>query len=271
MLQSGLKGWSRPEARLARSASSTVVLRGWSTGQAGRTLGRLAVALAFGAAVMAVASTTAGVAAAQQPTPPTPRSTKLQQPDSVLCDTAPVKLVRRVPVKPKAAAGHRRKVVRPKPVVPVLAAKPVVKKPRPAVARAAGHRARPKVVAPRKPNCVKAAAAAVAPTPEAKKALVAALPWTAPAEVAMPEISPFSLPGTIGSRSNAWALGLAGLSAFYFVGHDHAPASAVIPPPPPPPSVVPEPASIALLATGLAGLGAGAGLQRRRRRSRGEE
>ena len=265
MLQSGLKGWSRPEARLARSASSTVVLRGWSTGQAGRALGRLAVALAFGAAVVAVASATAGAAAAQQPTPPTPRSTKLQQPDSVLCDTAPVKLVRRVPVKPKAAAGHRRKVVRPKPVVPAVVAKPVVKKPRPAVAKAAGHRARPKVVAPRKPNCVKATAVAVAPTPEAKKALVAALPWTAPAEVAMPEISPFSLPGTIGSRSNAWALGLAGLSAFYFVGHDRTPSSVVVPPPPPP-SVVPEPASIALLATGLAGIGAGAGLQRRRRR-----
>jgi len=256
MLQSRLKGWSRPDERRARGASSTVVLRGWSTGQAGRPLARWAAVLACVASIaVAVAASSA---AAQQATPP--RSTKLQSADSVLCDTTPVKLVRRVPAKPKAA-GHRRRVVRPKPVV---VAKPVVRRPRPTVAKSAGHRTRPKVVAPRKPNCVKAAAAVV-PTPEAKKALVAALPWTAPVEASVPEISPFSLPGTIGSRSNAWALGLAGLSAFYFVGHDHS-SSEIAPPPPPPPTVAPEPASIALMATGLLALGAGAGIGRRRKR-----
>jgi hypothetical protein len=242
------------------------VSRGWRTGhgavRAGRAVGRWAAALVLGTAIGVAVG--AGSAAAQQTTPPT-RSTKLQQIDTTLCDTTPVKVVRRVRPKPKAAAAHRLKAaVRPKPVV---AAKPVVRKPHPAVARAAGHRVRPTPAAPRKPNCVKAAAA-VAPTPEAKKALVAALPWTAPAEVTVPELSPFSLPGTIGSRSNAWALGLAGLSAFYFVGHDHSSSAVIPPPPPPPPTVTPEPASIALLGTGLLALGAGAGLKRRRKREK---
>lgn len=247
------------KSSVARGASSTVVLRGWNAGHfAATVVGRSTLALAVGA-TLAFAAAVPRSAAAQQKPPAAQRSTKLQPPaDSVICDTTPVKLVRRTPVKPKVAAG-RRKVVRPKPVV----AKPVVKKAKPAVARAAGRRVRPKPAAPRKPNCIRPAAVVVAPTPEATKALVAALPWTAPAPTPMPELSPFSLPGTIGSRSNAWALGLAGLSAFYFVGHDHSEAQETIIPPPPP-TVTPEPATFALLGTGLAALGGIAGLKRRR-------
>jgi hypothetical protein len=257
MHQSRPIGCSELEARSARGAWSTLLWRPRRTGQ-GR---RAAFGAAFAVAAVAALLLAAAPAGAQEKT--VARSTPAQDPQ-VLCDTTPVKLVRHVPIKPRGvAAGHRRKVVRPKAVVPVVK-KVVPAKPKAAVSKAAGHRRRPKPVAPRKPNCVKAAAAVI-PTPEAKQALVAALPWTTPTAVTVPTLSPFSLPGTIGGGSNAWALGLAGLSAFYFVGHDHTEAPVVIPPPP---TVTPEPASFALLATGLVALGAGAGIKRRRSRQR---
>lgn len=257
------KGWSEPEPRSARGGRSTLL---WLLRQPRRVGHGFSGAyrVAFAVASFAALLVAAAPAGAQQKS--SARSTPAQEPQP-LCDTTPVKVVRRVPVKPRAiAAGHRRRTVRPKPVVPVVK-KVVPARPKAAVARAAGHRRRPKAVAPRKPNCVKAALAVV-PTPEAKQALVAALPWTTPAVASVPELSPFSLPGTIGGGPNAWALGLAGLSAFYFIGHDHSEAleSPPVLPPVVPPTVTPEPATLGLLATGLAALGAGAGLRRRRTR-----
>src|SRR5512132_2923214 len=90
-----------------RGTLSTLLLRPWCTGH-----GRLALCrVAFAGAVFASLAVAAAPAAAQQPTTTAARSTPAQEPQ-ILCDTTPVKLVRRTPVKPRGvAAGHRRKVV----------------------------------------------------------------------------------------------------------------------------------------------------------------
>ena len=202
----------------------------------------------------------------------------------VVCDTAAT------PVAPRKVATARPHKPRKARVAPLAAAAPATPKKRPLVvaharkrrsttSHAAGHRVAAPVVAKRvlPPQCHSAVAAAP-PEVGAVADLVSALPWTAPVESAFPVATAPTLAelGGVGLRTGGTlAAGLLGAGAFWLDSHGSHHSSAVVPPGegpgtgpgpngPPPITTVPEPATLALVASGLAAIGA---RTRRRRRA----
>ena len=212
----------------------------------------------------------------------TPAQAAKSTADSVVCDS----------VAAPAAAPHKPSVARVRKPRPrrVAAATSVAAKPRPAkrpravahakrpaTGRAAGRRVASSEPAKRtRPPQCRTVAAAPVPQVGAMADLVNSLPWTPPADVAFPQATAPSL-GDFGEglamRTGTLAAGLLGAGAFWLGSGNHGdtpPAIVVTPPgdtPPggdlPPVTTVPEPATLALVASGLAAIGARA----RRRKS----
>jgi len=199
---------------------------------------------------------------------------------SVVCDSvatppaAPRKqAVARVhkprPRRVAAASATPRVAVKPRPAKPALA----LAKKRPTAGHAAGRRvAGAPAARTSPPRCHKVAAARV-PEVGAMADLVNSLPWTPPADVTFPLATAPSLADFtegVALRTGTLAAGLLGAGAFWLGSSDRseAPPEIIVTPPPggetpPPVTTVPEPATLALVASGLAAIGA-----RARRRMR---
>jgi hypothetical protein len=227
----------------------------------------------------------------------TPAAPTLTSSADIVCDTAATPAAPR-----KAATARPRKAPKPR-VAPLAVAAPAApkrkptktvavahaRKRRPSTATAAGHRAPAPAAAARTspPRCRSSAVVAATPDVVAVQNLVSSLPWTAPApeaDLAFPVATAPTLAelGGIDLRSGtALAAGLLGAGAFWIKsGGDDAESRAVIPNEPggpsgpggpggpgddsPPITTVPEPATLALVASGLAAIGA----RSRRRKAR---